>query len=182
MRSTQTLAASASNLQHPLHYISEHPNRPKFIKTTPRKLYHTDTLAKLPPCPPQTSLRKHIYTHITHRSINPLKNNTMLGDKPPEIHPSESSLPREDRVHLARLRCGHHPALLGYQKRLDDSLSDVCTGCNTAPHNIKHIMEDCTALNYTRQQHNIHNMRELWESPGRAVAFLRESGLFGQAT
>ena len=160
--------------------MAEPSHTPRTIKTTPRSLYHTGILSTLPPCPPQTSLKKHIHTHITHNSINSLQNNTLLGAKPPEIHPSETSLPREDRVHLARLRCGHHPALLSYQKRLDVSRSDVCTGCNIAPHSIKHIIEDCTALEHTRQQHNIHSLKELWENPGPTVSFLRDSGLFGQ--
>ena len=32
--------------------------------------------------------------------------------------------------------------------------------CNTAPHDIKH-MEDYTAHNHTRQQHNIHSLRDM---------------------
>ncbi|KAG0727323.1 U6 snRNA-associated Sm-like protein LSm2 [Chionoecetes opilio] len=33
---------------------------------------------------------------------------------------------QQHRVHLAGLRCGHHPAPLSYQKRLDGSLVDAC--------------------------------------------------------
>ena len=181
MRGTQTLAAASTNTDHPLNYMAEHPHTPRNIKTTPKTLYHTQILSSLPPRPPQTSFQKHIHTQITRRSIHSLKDNTQLHARPPDIHPSESSLSREDRVHLARLRCGHHPALLSYQKRLNDTVQDTCPGCNTAPHTIKHIMEDCTAHNHTRQQHNIQSLRSLWESPVSAVAFLRDSGLFGQA-
>ena len=160
--------------------MAEHPPTPRNIKTTPSTLYHTQILASLPPCPQQTSFQKHIHTQITHRSIQSLKYNTQLQARPPDIHPSESSLPRVDRVHLARLRCGHHPALLSYQKRLDETISDACPGCNTAPHTIKHIIEDCTAHNHLRQQHNIHSLRALWDRPVTAMSFLRDSGLFGQ--
>ena len=180
LRGTQILATASTNPQHPLHYMAEHPHMPRNIKTTPSHRY-TQILSSLPPRSPQTGIKKHIHTHITHRSIVTLKDNTLLRARPPDIHPSETSLPREDRVHLARLRCGHHPALLSYQKRLDDSIVEDCPGCNTAPHNIKHIMEDCTAHNHTRQQHNIHSLRDMWESPVQAIAFLRDSGLFGQA-
>ena len=93
---------------------------------------------------------------------------------------SETTLTHEDRVHLANLRCGHHLALLSYQKRLDDSADDTCPGCNTQTLNIKHIMEDCTAHIHTRQQHNIHSLRDLWESPVLAMTYLRASELFGQ--
>ncbi|KAG0711424.1 hypothetical protein GWK47_020637 [Chionoecetes opilio] len=105
--------------------------------------------------------------------------NTQLLARPPDIHPSEYSLPREDRVHLARLRYRQHPALLSYQKRLDGSIADACPGCNTTPNTIKHIMEDCTVRNHTHQQHNIHSMKAPWESPVQAMTYLRRLGLFG---
>ncbi|KAK3885147.1 hypothetical protein Pcinc_010628 [Petrolisthes cinctipes] len=180
MRGTQTLAAASTNPHHPLHYMAQHPHMPRTIKTTPSTRYHSQILSSLTPCPPQTNLQKHIHTQITHQSIQTLKNNTRLHARPPDFHPSESSLPREDRVHLARLRCGHHPALLTYQKRLDRAIVDACPGCNTAPHSINHIIEDCNAHNHTRQQHNIHSLRALWESPVQAMTFLRSSGLLGQ--
>ena len=180
MRGAQTLAAAYTNTAHPLHYIAEHPHTPRNIKTTPKHLYHSQILSSLPPQPPDTSLQKHIHNHITHCSINRLKDNTLLHARPPDIHPSESSLPRKDRVHLARLRCGHHPALLSYQKRLDDRIADNCPSCNTSPHTIQHIMEDCIVHNHARQQHNIHSIRDLWENPVPAVAFLGETGLLGQ--
>ena len=159
--------------------MSNHPHTPRNIKTTPSTRYLTK-LRELPPCPPRTSLHNHIHTQITRQSIQSLKDNTQLHGRPPDIHPSETTLPREDRVHLARLRCGHHPALLSYQKRLDDSADDTCPGCNTHTHNIKHIMEDCITHNHIRQQHNIHSLRDVWERPVQAVAYLRASGLLGQ--
>ncbi|XP_076068671.1 armadillo repeat-containing protein 8-like isoform X2 [Oratosquilla oratoria] len=46
-----------------------------------------------------------------------LKDNTLLHARLPDIHPSESSLPQEDRIHLARLWCGHYP-VLNYQRNV----------------------------------------------------------------
>ena len=160
LRGTQILAAATSNQQHPLHYMSNHPHTPRNIKTTPSTRYLTK-LNELPPCPPQTSLHNHIHTQITRQSIQSLIDNTQLHGRPPDIHPSETTLPREDRVHLARLRCGHHPALLSYQKRLDYSAGDNGPRCNTQTYNIKHIMEDCTAHIHTCQRRNIHSLRDL---------------------
>ena len=179
MRGTQIIASASTNPQHPLHYMAEHQGTPRNIKKTPSREY-TRKLATLPARPPRTGIKKHIHTHLTREYIEGLENNRLLHARPPEIHPSETSLPREDRVHLTRLRCGHHPALLSYQKKLDASIADVCPDCNTAPHSIQHIMENCTTHNHTRQQHNIHSLRDLWESPEQAVAFLRSTGLFGQ--
>ena len=48
---------------------------------------------------------------------------------------------------------------------------------NIAPHTIKHILEDCKRHNQIRQ-HNIHSLRDMWDR----TAFLKDVGLFGQAT
>ncbi|KAG0720028.1 hypothetical protein GWK47_007032 [Chionoecetes opilio] len=45
--------------------------------------------------------KRHIHTQITYRSIQSLKDNTQLPAIPLDIHPSESSFPCEDRVHLS---------------------------------------------------------------------------------
>ena len=119
LRGTQIIAAASSNPQHPLQYMAEHQGTARNIKKTPSREY-TRKLTTLPPCPPRTGIKKHIHTHLTREYIGNLENNRLLGARPPDIHPSETSLPRVDRVHLARLRCGHHPALLSYRKILDD--------------------------------------------------------------
>ena len=158
--------------------MAHHPHTPRNIKVTPTIHYHTQISSSLPPYSPQISLQKHIHTQIAHHSI---KDKTQMLAQPQDIYPSESSLYREDRVHLARLRCGCHPALLSYQKRLDGSIANACPGCNTSSHTVKHITEDCTANNHTCQQHNIHPMKTLWESPVQATVYLWNSGSFGQA-
>ena len=45
--------------------------------------------------------------------------------------------PFEDRIYLARLRCGHHPTLQAYQNRLDESVPDTCTDWTLAPHTME---------------------------------------------
>ena len=37
--------------------------------------------------------------------------NTLLGEAPIPVNPDEADLHRQERVHLARLQCGHHLAL-----------------------------------------------------------------------
>ena len=155
------MASATSNPHHPLSYMANHPTGPRRIKNSPCDKYCKELLASLPPRPPRTSLHKHIHTHFTHQAIQSLGINSILQSQPPEIHISERSLPREDRVHLARLRCGHHPALQTYRNRLDATISDTCPDCSLAPHTIQHIIEDCTSHNLIRQQHNIHSRRTM---------------------
>ena len=180
MRGTQILAAATSVPQHPLYYMAGHHTGPRDIKTTPCDRYYKELPATLPPCPPRTNMHKHIHNHFTQQAIQSLTNNTIIQSQPPEVHTSERSLTREDRVHLARLRCGHHPALQAYRNRLDETISEACPNCTLAPHSIQHLMEDCPSLILIRQQYNIHSRRQLWESPVQTVDFLRCSGLLVQ--
>ncbi|KAK7058678.1 hypothetical protein SK128_011060, partial [Halocaridina rubra] len=53
--------------------------------------------------------------------LSPFHPSSQSVAQPSNVHPSESFLPCEDGVRLARLRCGPHPALLSYQKWLEDS-------------------------------------------------------------
>lgn len=43
------------------------------------------------------------------------------------------------RVNQARLQCGHPITLLTYQLRWDEVIAEVCPGCTTLHHTIKHI-------------------------------------------
>ena len=125
MLETQFLAAAGANPDHPCRYMMAHQPTPLSIKTTPQALY-TGLLNTIP-----QHAGSHIHTHFTNITIQKLGPNTILGTPPPEIHHSELALPRADRVHLSRLRCGHHSALVTYQKRIDDSADEVCTHCST---------------------------------------------------
>lgn len=87
----------------------------------------------------QTGFQKHSHIQYTHRSILLLKSNSWLHAPPPDLHPSVSFLPKEDRVYLARLRCRHHPATLRYQKRLD--------GANVLQMSVQDAAQHPTLLN-----------------------------------
>ena len=178
MRWTQFLAAGGANPDHPCRYMLAHQPTPRSIKTTPQALY-TGLLNTIP----QHS-SSHIHTHYTNIAIQKLGPNTILGTPPPELHHSEHALPRADRVHLSRLRCGHHTALATYRKRIDDSADEVCTHCSTNTHNLLiHIMTHCTALTHIRAQHNISSPLDLWHSPANCLLFLRgREGLLGQTS
>lgn len=111
MRGTQIIASASLNPDHPLYYMAAHQLMPKNIKTIPKMLHHTQILSSLLPCPPHTSLPEDMHNQITQHSITPLRNNTHLDALPLDRHSSESSLPQEERVHLARQHCGHHAGL-----------------------------------------------------------------------
>ena len=145
MRETQFLAAASANPDHPCHYMLALQPTPRSIKTTPQALY----TALLNTIPQHSS--SHIHTHFTNLAIQKLGPNTILGTPSPEIHHSELAQPRADRVHLSRLRCGHHTALATYRKRIDDSVDEVCTHCSTGTLCLTHIINDQLFRTYAHE-------------------------------
>ena len=183
MRGTQYYAAAIANPQHPNHYMSEPYSAPRRVKRSPHEHYQDLYNIIPPPTNPTTSEKKNIHTQFTKIAIEQLGPNNLIHSIPPDIHTSEATLDRVDRVHLARLRVGHHPALLTYQTRfnLGGITDDTCPDCGTGPHNITHIMEHCTTHTTTRLRQHINGTRDLWENPTGAIAYLRSTGLFEQA-
>ena len=168
MRGTQFLSAASANPDHPCHLMLAHQPIPRSIEITPQLLY-TELLNTIP----QHS-SSHIHTHFTNIAIQKLGPNTILRTPPPEIHHSKLALPRADRVHLTRLRCGHHTALATYRKRIDDSVDEVCTHYSTNTHSLTHIMTHCPALTNIGAQHNISRPLDLWHSLASCLLFLNK--------
>ena len=106
-------------ITHATTCLLPHQPTPYIIKTTPQALC-TGLLNTIP----QHS-SSHVHMHFTNITIQKLSPNTILGTSPPEMYHSEQALRREDRVHLCRLRCGHHIALATNQKRIHDSVDEV---------------------------------------------------------
>ena len=131
---------------------------------------------------PSPNISSHIHTHFTNIAIQKLGPNTILGIPPPEIHHSEHALPHADRVHLCKLCCGHHTALVTYRKRIDDFVDEVCTHFSTSTHSLTHIMTHCPALTHIRAQHNISSPLDLWHSLANYLLFLKGAGLLGQTS
>ena len=182
MRGAQYYAAASIDTQHPCHYMAEPHSAPRQIKQSPHK-YYQDLYNTIPPPPnPSSSDRKNIHTQITHRAIEQLGHNRLLQAPPPDIHTSEETLSRTDQVHLNRLRSDHHPALLTYLHRfnLRGITDDTCPDCGAGPHNITHIMEHCTTHTTLRHRHHINGIRDLWDNPTVAIAYLRSTGLLNQ--
>jgi len=77
-------------------------------------------------------------------------------------------LSREDRVYLARLRCGHHSTLQAHRDRLEETIPDTRIYIN--------IIDDCVSP-LILQLHNILSGRTMMESPVQVAVFLRSSGI-----
>ena len=69
---------------------------------------------------------------VSH-TVSNLAVSGVLGQRPPAIHPSEESLPRETRRTLSQLRSGYSRFLKTYLARLDSSVDPNCPDCNSHP-------------------------------------------------
>ena len=182
MRGAQFIAKAHNIAEHPLHYFAEGTLPPRIQKQSPNTMYSGILSEIPPPSPPATELSNgHIHTHLTRQAISSMANNTVLGMQPPAVDIAESTLCRRDRVHLARLRCGHHPALQVYKHRIDPQRDHTCPLCRSAPQTTRHVMEECQTLQQLRAQLNITGVLDLWSSPLKAIAYVHRSGILGPA-
>ena len=180
MRGTH-IFSSTTHPSHSLHHLHQAPSRPprrsRVPHTTPAKFYK-DSLNSLPPLPDNTSLHSHIHTTLTRETLDTFPPNTLLGAPPPlanTLH--EQRLPREDRVHLARLRCGHHTSIPTYMHRIGRAPTPTCVHCNSAVGTVEHVLLHCPALQIHRDRHHIHALEHLWELPEETVGFLRDASV-----
>ena len=164
MRGTQFLASVINNTNSPCHYLHNHPPTHRQIVNTPHR-YYTDILNTIPQPASVTHYKKHIHTHLTRQALNNLPLNKVLNTPPPDICCTETNLSRSERVHLTRLRCGHHQSLNTYKHRIDNTHTDLCPLCQISSHTVKHLIEDCPNLANLRQQHNISQVQQLWSDP-----------------
>ena len=179
MRGTH-IYTSTARPTHPLHHLRSAPaRRPRAHPphTTPAQFYQSE-LDSLPPAPENTSLRTHIHTVYTNRTLNTFPQNTLLGSTPPPLHTQrEQHLPRVDRVHLARLRCGHHTSIPTYMHRIGRAPDATCPHCSDAEGTAEHVLLHCPTLQSHRDTHHIHALEHLWERPGDTIRFLRDASV-----
>ena len=70
-----------------------------------------------------------LHSDAVREALDSYAPNRVLGTPPPEIHFSESLLPRPIRSELSRLRSGFSRKLNSYMSRIDTSIEDKCPLC-----------------------------------------------------
>ena len=135
----------------------------------------------IPPSPQPhqvVTLNSWIHQSSVSRYLESAQPNTLLGEPPPPpISEEELLLPRADRVHLARLRCGHHLSIPAYEHRIRPDLDPSCRWCQGVPETVLHLFEECPNLAGHRSAENISSVRALWDSPSSSLSFLRAVGV-----
>ena len=176
MRGVQCFAA-ASLTDHPLHRPLHQPlGTRRHIHTTPSDRY-SQLSAQIPPLPPLRTERSWIHEFFVSRALSEAAPNSILGEAPPPINPDELSLARGCRVHLARLRCGHHLGLHSYENRIRPEEDPNCRWCGSSPETISHLFGECPRLAGERGASGVGDPRDLWAAPSASLDFLRSIGV-----
>ena len=117
LRGTQMFSAAAAP-EHALHEGLYNPvGTRRHIHTTPSSHY-TALRAMIPSLLLGRSESSWLHQNFVARALVSAPPYTLLGKASPPVNPDEADLHRQERVHLARLRCGHHLALRSYEGRL----------------------------------------------------------------
>ena len=165
--------ASAYREDHPSHHIIKLPtgSRPgrKEIRHTLQSRYDEDVKPYLRDGVLPESLYKQTIKDIHTKVVTESKSkliNKVLGRAPPDIDPSEMSLPRLTRSTLSQIRSQYCNELKTYQARIGSSPNDICPVCRGAPHTTRHLFE-CPAAPTNLK------VLSLWKDPRGAADFLR---------
>ena len=87
---------------------------------------------------------KEIHIESVSSTISTYPPNKVLLYSPPEISKAKLNLNQQTRTTLSRLRSGYCRSLNSYMSLIDVSIQDVCSKCNTGPHNTAHLF-NCPA-------------------------------------
>ena len=176
LRGTQIFSAVAAS-EHPLHKGIYNPvGTGKHIHTTPSS-HNTVLRAMILPLPLGRSESSWLHQNFVARALANAPPNTLLGEAPPPVNPDEADLHRQEQVHLAHLRCGHHLALHSYENCLCPEVNSSCRWCGEDPEIISHIFHECLQLAVEWADAGVSNPRDLWGEPAVALTFTRANGL-----
>ena len=166
--------ASAHRRDHPSHSVVKlhsgvRPNRKDIIHTLQSRYLDTiEPFLNEDGVLPKIAYKRcinGIHTSVVSSCKQKLVNK-VLGTVPPDIDPSESTLPRRSRTTLTQLRSLHCNNLKSYQAKIGTSQDDICPICREAPHTTRHLFE-CPAA-----PTNL-SVLDLWKKPQEAADFLR---------
>jgi hypothetical protein len=112
-----------------------------------------------------------IHTDAVRSYLASTEPNLVLGCAPPEIDPSELTLPHAFRTTLSQLRSRKCSSLRSYQFYIKATNEDICQSCHRAPHTSSHVFS-CPNFPTTL------TIWDLWFQPVRVADFLTQLPTF----
>ena len=123
------------------HHITKMALPPREMKET-HFTRHNQTV--LPLLANRKDTLQALHTSVVNTTIDNIKDNRVLNNRPPSINDEETLLSRRQRTTLSQLHSGHCKLLNSYKNRLKQSDSSSCPDCGMDPQDVPHLF-DCTA-------------------------------------
>ena len=160
---------------HPLHQLNFNNSDPRKMKDT--IFANTDYHAGISSMTNTTTITNEVikqnlklnHTNIVEEYLNSQDSNELIEIKPPDINPSEQSLPREIRRILSQSRTNKSPFLYSYLNKIKPQLysSPNCPLCKTEIHTTKHLFS-CSYI-----KTNLKPL-DLWDEPVAVAELLQQ--------
>ena len=147
----------ATNPDHPCSHLHNPRITSSRLRNTPASSF-TTLLSSIPPTPLNRNNNAWIHQQSVSTYLESAPQNSLLGESPPQTSGDELLLSRANRVHLARLRCGHHPSIPAYEHRIRPDLDPSCRWCRGDPETVLHLFEECPNLAGTGVQQTSHQL------------------------
>jgi len=160
---------------HPLHHLNFNNSDPRKMKDT--IFANTEYHAGISSITNTTNITNEVikqYLKINHTKtvedyLNSQTINELIGIKPPDINPSEKSLPRDIRRTLSQSRTNKSPFLYSYLNKINPQIysSPNCPICKTETHTFKHLFS-CSYITSNL------NPLDLWDEPVAVAELLQQ--------
>ena len=143
-----------------------------FVTTSPRWIFHQGKWRRqsspdiIKPCyhcyKTIGDTLQALHTSFVNTTIDNMKDNRVLHNRPPPINDEETHLSRRQRTTLSQLRSGHCKLMNSYKKRLKQSDFSSCPDHGMVPQDVPHLF-DCTA------HPNDLSPVNLWDKPVETI-------------
>jgi hypothetical protein len=129
---------------HPSHEVTGRPPRPRPNRKPTLQQRHNRDIEQYTDNGIEMGINykkdlKKIHTSVVSSALAKREPNTVLGVPAPEVHCSDSTLPRAVCTTVRQLRLGHCNALQSYRHKLNSAIDINCPGCHASPHSIVHL-------------------------------------------
>jgi len=167
--------ASALRPSHPSHSTVTSDSGPRPMKHTLQSRFgplisHLTAGGTVDPAN-YSSILNTLHSEAVQQAILAAPANAVIGQQPPPIDPSETSLPRSQRSTLSQLRSGYCVRLRSYQHRIGTSPDSTCPDCGTDAQTVKHLFE-CPTFPTSLTPIN------LWTKPAEVISHLSQLDSF----
>ena len=171
---TSQFREGALDPDHPMHQAAIEPDQERKMKGT---AFNTSCITVMHSCSNQGEEgkdrkrnKKKLHTAIVKQHIENIPAHPLINRKPPQVHKTELTLPRQTRRTLAQLRAQKCPLLQGYLHGIGAAEDPRCPLCGHDGHDTAHLFvcpsipTDLTPIELWRRPAEVADLLEVWQA------------------